>query len=292
MPDRVVARAPATVANLGPGFDALGFALAWYDEVRIERHAGPFELSAAGVGAEHLPRDASNLTARAVERVLGSLDGVRIHKTIAVAYGRGFGSSAAAIVGGLVAARAFGATAHSDDDLLKIAIEIEGHPDNVAPSLLGGITVCAGERVLRLDPPSSIVPLVCVASSRLSTSTARGAVPDQVARAVAVANIGRAALLAASLATGRDDMLLEATEDLLHQPPRFALMPDTGDLVAALRANGIAAFLSGAGPSVTALVPTAHAAAAEQIAHRLAPEGWQVRAETFDARGACLVEQR
>lgn len=289
---RVVVQVPATIANLGPGFDALGCAIAWHNQITLER-ADALEITAAGLGAEGVGRDATNLVARALAAVSGEdPPRVRIHQLIAIAFGRGFGSSAAAIVGGLVGGRALYGTSHSDDDLLRLAIGLEGHGDNVAPCLLGGITVVAGERVARLDPPTGMRPLLCVSPNRMPTETARAALPDAVPRADAVASLARAALLAASLATGRTDTLLEATDDVLHQPARFALIPDTADLVRALRARGIAAFLSGAGPSVAALVPEDGAGAAETDARRLAPEGWDVRLESFDARGAQVVSSR
>lgn len=289
---RVVVRAPATIANLGPGFDAMGLALAWYDEIKVEHHPGGLEITASGLGSEGVTRDDSNLVVRGLNAALGEPPGVRIHTMTAVAFGRGFGSSAISIVAGLVAARALFSTGHSDDELLRLAIEIEGHADNVAPCLLGGITVVSGEAVTRLEPPAGIDALVCVAPTRLSTTVARAALPDTVARADAVANLARAALLAASLATGRTDTLMEATEDLLHQPVRFELMPDSGELVRALRGKGIAAFLAGAGPSVAGLVPAERAEEAQAVARGLAPEAWDVRLEGFDAHGATVVEQR
>lgn len=292
MTDRVVVRAPATVANLGAGFDCLGLALDRYDEVRVERHDGPLEITASGLSAEGVRRDASNSIAEAIARVTGSTDGLRIHKMTAVAFGRGFGSSAAAIVAGLVAGRALGDTEHSDEDLLAIAVELEGHPDNVAPCLLGGVTVSTPERTYRVDPPADIVPIVCVAREGLATSKARGVVPDDVPRETAVANASRTALLMTSLVGNDPSGLLDATEDLLHQPPRFALMPESGTLTAALRGAGIAAFLSGAGPSVTALVARDAAASALKVAQDAAPEGWEVRIEAFSNEGASVVERR
>lgn len=293
MRNKVVVRAPATVANLGPGFDCLGLALAWYDEIRIERHAGPLEITASGLGAENVKRDESNYVYMGLRAVLGDdLPGLRIHKLTSVAYGRGFGSSAISIVAGLVAGRALGVTEHSDAALLEMATEMEGHPDNVAPCMLGGVTVIGGGKVLRLDEPMSLRALVCVAPSRLATKTARGILPETYTRADAVTNLGRAALLAATLADERSDpdLLLAATEDTFHQPPRFELMPDTGDLVRGLRQKGIAAFLSGAGPSVAALVPVNRAEDAEHDARALAPDGWEVRLEDFDDGGATVVE--
>jgi homoserine kinase len=288
----VVVRAPATVANLGPGFDALGCALAWYDEVRVELSGGGLEITAAGPGADGVKRDETNFVAMGLRAVLGELPGARIHVMRAVAFGRGFGSSAIGIVAGLVAGRALGETAHTGDDLLRLATEIEGHPDNVAPCLLGGVTIVAGVHAKRLPPPEGIAVLVGISPNRLATKTARGVLPETLPRADAAGNAARAALLAAALATSDAGALLAATGDVLHQPARFELMPDTGALVDAMRARGFAAFLSGAGPSMAAFVPAANAADAEAAARDCAPEGWSFHVEAFDAAGATVVEQR
>lgn len=292
MTERVVVRVPATIANLGPGFDAIGLALSWYDEIRVERGGDGPAITASGLGAETMPRDDSNGILRGLRAVLGELPPLRIHKMTAVAYARGFGASAIAIVGGLLAGRALSGTAHTDDDLLRLAVQLEGHADNVAPCLLGGIAVCAGEARVRLDPPDGLRVLACVAPGALSTEAARAALPDAVPHADAARTAGRAALLAAALATGQFDALLEATDDLLHQPPRFALMPDAASLVRGLRDDGVAAFLSGAGPSVAALVTAGDADRAASRARDLAPDGWEIRIERIDAAGARIVEQR
>lgn len=289
MTDSVVVRAPGTVANLGPGFDALGLALAWYDEIRVERGADHLDITASGAGADQIYRDERNGIVRGIAAAVGEVPPVRIHRMTAVAFGRGFGSSAIAFVAGLVAARALFETNHTDDDLLALATELEGHPDNVAPCLLGGITVCAGGRVARVAPPVGVEMLVCVAPSTQSTDEARAVLPDPVARADAVGNVGRAALLVAALATGATDLLLEATADTLHQPSRFELLPASGALVRALRGAGIAAFLSGAGPSVAAFV---NDPAAQDVARSLVPAGWDVRLEAIDGAGTTVVASR
>jgi homoserine kinase len=290
--DTVVVRVPATVANLGPGFDSIGLALAWHNEVRIELASDGFEISAAGPGAEQIPRDETNLVSRALAAVIGEAAPVRINQLVAIPAGRGFGSSAAAVVAGLVAGRALRATSHTDADLLEMAVGLEGHADNVAPCLLGGVTVSTEQQTVRLDPPKGIIPLVCIAPGSMSTKRARAALPDEVSRADAVANIGRAGLLVAAIAQGRTDVLMDATEDLLHQPQRFDLMPESGELVRALRGKGIAAFLAGAGPSVAALVGESASADAEVAARALAPEGWEVRLESIDPTGARVVADR
>jgi len=277
--------APATVANLGPGFDALGLALDWYDEVTVEPIERGLEITASGPGADAVLTDETNGIARGVRALLGDETGLRVHRRAEVAFGRGFGSSAISYVAGLVAARALSGGDDSDDRLLAEATRLEGHPDNVAPCLLGGITVCAGGRVARLDPPAGIGVLTCVAPGGLVTAEARAVLAETVSRVAAVDNVGRAGLLVAALASGRADLLFEATADRLHQDARFELMPESAALVRGLRAGGFAAFLSGAGPSVSALVDDARAAAARTLASILA-EGWTVRVVPIAARGA------
>jgi homoserine kinase len=291
VPDRVVVRAPATIANLGPGFDCLGLALAWHNEVRVERDAsGELSVTVAGEGSTQIPRDATNLVVRALASGLGSELGLRVHCTNAIPFGRGFGSSAAAIVAGLTAAALLRDGTSDPGAIVARAAEMEGHADNVAPCVHGGVVVVAGDTVLPLGAPAGISAIVCVAPMALSTEAARHALPEQVPFGDAAANAGRAALLAAALSRGDASSLLAATEDVLHQPARFALAPDAGALVGALRREGIAAFLAGAGPSVAALVAKKDVPAAEATAGRLAAEGWEVRSLPIDAIGALVVE--
>jgi len=291
--DTVVVRVPATIANLGSGFDVIGLALSWHNEVRIERRRDDVVV-VSGVGdlANGLPRDSTNLIVRSLESVMGPLRSITVNQIVAIPMGRGFGSSAAAVVGGLVGARALAGTDDTDEQLLERALTFEGHADNVAPCLLGGITVSTAESTLRIDPPASIRPLVCVAPQAMQTKVARAALPSEVSRADATANLGRAALLVAALSQGRSDVLMDATKDLLHQPVRFGLMPESGELVRALRAEGIAAFLAGAGPSVAALVDDKAALDGETTARALLPEGWDVRLESIDPQGARIVSER
>ena len=287
--DAVVVRVPATVANLGSGFDSIGMALAWHNEVRVERGSG--EVSATGPGAETLPTDDTNLVVRAARAVMGDDAALRVSQAIDVPTGRGFGSSAAAVIAGLVGGRALARTDHTDEQLLDIAIGFEGHADNVAPCLLGGVTISTGKTTARIDPSPSIRPLVYVAPSAMRTDAARAALAKDVSRADAVANVGRAALLVVALIQGRSDLLMDATEDRLHQAARFQLMPDSGQLVIDLRSAGVAAFLSGAGPSVAALVDEGSAAGAEKTARDLAPEGWEVRLGSIDPQGARVISE-
>lgn len=286
----VAVRVPATIANVGPGFDCLGFAIAWHNRITLAS-TDVTRIDVTGPGADRIPRDEKNLVLRAVrawEHAIGAPPqswAITINDD--APYGRGFGSSAAAIVGGVVAARAL---LGGDANALAIAGALEGHLDNVSAALLGGITVSgyAPDDALRIEPPDTIVPLVCVAPGRLSTSAARASLPRQVAFGDAAANAARAGLLVASIASSDPARLLAATEDRLHQPARFALAPDTGALVANLRERGIAAFLSGAGPSVAALVPTADSSGAEATARAVAPDGWEVRIVPFEPAGATV----
>jgi len=290
--DTVVVRVPATIANLGPAFDCMGLALSWHNEVRIERVDEGLVISATGPGSDSIAKDGTNLVVRALETILGSTPVVRMHQLIAIPPGRGFGSSAAAVVAGLVAARALGSTTHTNEQLLDAAIKLEGHADNVAPCLLGGITVSTEERTLRLNPPPNVRVITCAAPSPMATDVAREALLKDVARSDAVANVGRTAMLAAALASGRTDVLFEATDDSLHQARRFELMPQSGELVRALRGKGLAAFLSGAGPSVAALVDVDAASSAEAVARESAPDAWEVRLESIDPFGATIVSER
>ncbi|HVL88676.1 MAG TPA: homoserine kinase [Actinomycetota bacterium] len=284
----VTVRVPATIANLGPGFDCLGLAIAWHNRVTLAP-AGTTTIAVTGPGEDRIPRNDNNLVLRSVrawEAAVGAAPGEwAIDIDNDAPYGRGFGSSAAAIVGGLVAARA---AIGGDANVLALAGEIEGHLDNVSAALLGGITVSgyAPGDAIRIEPPSRIVPLVCVAAGRLSTKEARASLPAQVPFGDAVANASRAALLVAVLTADDPARLLAATEERLHQPPRFRIAPETGALVAALRSEGIAAFLSGAGPSVAALVAADEAGDIRALAERAAPEGWDVRIVPFEANGA------
>jgi homoserine kinase len=262
-PTRV--RVPATSANLGPGFDALGLALTLYDDVvaQVSDDAG-IRVDVHGEGADAVPRDHRHLVAKAMLRGFDALGGrprgVDLVCANRIPHGRGLGSSSAAIIAGLLLARALvvgGDERLPDAALLELAVTLEGHPDNVAACLYGGVVVAftrsSGETdVLRLSAAPGIVPVVCVPSTAVPTKKSRALLPETVPHADAAFNAARAALLVPAL-TSRPDLLLEATDDRLHQPYRRAAYPRTGDLVAKLRAVGIPAAVSGAGPTVLAL---------------------------------------
>jgi homoserine kinase len=276
---------PATSANLGPGFDALGLALDLHDVVDAELAGSGLEVRVSGAGAGEVPLDADHLVVQAMRATLASLGveaaGLRLRCTNAIPHGRGLGSSAAAIVAGVLAARVLAGAPDEPEAALAFAAELEGHPDNVAACLLGGLTVAWNSsgrtRAVALDVHPDVRPVVFVPSESLSTEAARGLLPASVPHAAAARNAGRAALLVQAL-TRRPDLLFDATEDELHQPYRAPAMPDTLTLMKDLRGRGIAAVVSGAGPSVLAL-----ATGGQDIGDAL---GWDVRALPVDRRGA------
>ncbi len=258
----VTVAVPATSANLGPGFDCLGLALDLHDVLTAEVVPSGLEIEIAGEGAGTLPRDERHLVVRSMRaafKVLGvEPSGLRLRFENSIPQSRGLGSSSAAIVGGLALARALtvDGARFDDDSLLFLANQIEGHPDNVAPAVVGGFVVSGqtSDEVWALSAPiaSSIAAVAFVPPTGVSTAAARGLLPEQVPHAVAAANTGRAAVLVAALA-GAPDQLFRGTEDFLHQEFRSSAMPDSYALVTSLRDRGKAAFISGAGPTVLVL---------------------------------------
>jgi homoserine kinase len=281
----VRARVPATSANLGPGFDALGLALGLHDDLEVRALGSPgVVVEVAGEGDGSVPLGEDHLVVRALRLGLDHAGapqtGLHLTCTNRIPHGRGLGSSAAAAVGGLLLARALLAEpdALDDDAVLNLATELEGHPDNAAPALLGGATVAWLEvdeephlpgrgsgpvgrarpraRAVRLDVHPDVAPLVVVPATALSTAKARGVLPATVPHADAAHQAGRAALLVEALGR-RPDLLVPATHDWLHQRYRRAVMPESLALVENLRARGVAAVVSGAGPTVLALARAA-----------------------------------
>ena len=254
---------PATSANLGPGFDCLGVALSLRDELTAEVVDGPPSVSVSGEGADEVPRDDSHLVVRAMHAGVRRDGAVRrrsvdLHCHNAIPHGRGLGSSSAAIVGGLVLARALvaGGTLLLDDDaVFRLAADLEGHPDNVAPAFYGGFVISGreGERwfAVRSGVDPRVSTVVFVPATPLATSVARRLLPASVSHDDAAANAGRTALLVAALA-GQPEHLLAATRDFVHQHYREPAMPQTLGLVTSLRDDDIPAVVSGAGPSVLA----------------------------------------
>ncbi|GAB3238796.1 homoserine kinase [Kineosporia babensis] len=260
---RATVRVPATSANLGPGFDTLGLALTIHDVVTLSLAPTGLEVSVEGQGAAGVPLTEEHLVVRAVragfDHVGVPQPGIRLHCVNGIPHGRGLGSSAAAVVAGLVAARGCLQEPEALDDatVLALATSLEGHPDNAAAALLGGCTISwhthsGVPRAERIDVRADLDPVVCVPAGELSTSTARAMLPALVPHPDASFNAGRSALLVHAL-TRRPDLLLEATEDRLHQAQRAPAMPETAELVHKVRELGAAAVVSGAGPSVLVL---------------------------------------
>ena len=280
--DHVRVTVPATSANLGPGFDSLGLALDHHDVVEV-RALGSAEVTVevTGEGAEDVPRGEDHLVVRAIRAALDHVGApqVGLHLTCrnAIPHGRGMGSSAAAVVAGILAARGLVADPDALDDevALGLATALEGHPDNAAPALLGGVTIAwlteAGPRAVVVPVHEDVVPVVLVPAGRCATRTARGVLPAQVPHGDAAFVAGRAALLVHAL--GREPAhLLDATADLLHQRYRAAVMPGTWTLVEALRDAGQAAVVSGAGPAVLVLERAQDHAAAGAVRDALLAE--------------------
>lgn len=301
-------RVPATSANLGPGFDAFGLALALYDEVvaALLPRGLDVEVVAEAGGSDDVPCDESHLVVRAARAGFDALGvgqpGLMLRCTNRIPHGRGLGSSSAAIVAGLAAARALAGFSPDSDWLLRLAAEVEGHPDNVAAAVLGGFTVAwnepSGARALRVDPDGDLRPVVFVPDVRQSTAASRVTLPTHVTHADAAWNAGRTALLALVVAgvgrgaegasTGLKHLLFEATEDRLHQPYRLPTAPGTRKLVEQLRSAGIAAVLSGSGPTVLALAVGDQAV---RLAEDFADEGFRVVPLAVDRRGVQLLSR-
>lgn len=284
---------PASSANLGPAFDCAGLALGVYDELVAMVTDDPGVLiEVAGEGEKDVPRDETHLVVRAMRAGFDWLGvdvpGFVLRTDNRIPHGRGLGSSAAAAIGGIVLARAMvddGPDRMTDSDVLQVALAFESHPDNLAAALYGGLTVAWLESdgfadAVRMVPHPSVQPVVLVPSGQLLTSTARALLPETVAFSDATANVGRAALLVHAL-TVDPTRLVSATQDRLHQGCRARAYPHTAELVDQLRSAGLAAVVSGAGPSVLVL------ASADQVAHL--PEvgqGWVSYVVDVAAAGA------
>jgi homoserine kinase len=260
MTQRVCIRVPATSANMGPGFDCLGMALDIWNTIEVESGSSGFEVS--GEGADSLPRDESNLVYKSFRAVFEGMERpvpqVSITCQNEIPLGRGLGSSAAAVAGGLMAANELCGGPLSKERLLELAAKIEGHPDNAAAAIMGCCQIVVqhdeGLITATVPVPEGLKAVLFVPDVPMPTEQARGLLPKQVDRGDAVYNIGRVALLIRALATGDLSHLAVATEDRLHQPARQKIFfPMRNIFRAALSAGALGVFLSGAGSSVLAL---------------------------------------
>jgi len=292
--------APATSANLGPGFDVLALAIDLANEVLIVRREGPLAVHVEGEGADEVPANADNLFCRALASGIGSLDGLEITCRNRIPFGRGLGSSAAAVCAGLVAANALGHLRWSPSDILARAIEFEGHGDNAAACLDGGITALVpGPRALRVQPPDGLALVVVIPGVKVFTDEARDAMPQQVAIADAANGISATAGLLLTLERGYLDELPEfLMTDRMHEPYRGPLCPGL-DALKALDVDGLLGVtVSGSGPSMVMWVEalkasdvaagarealTSAGVAAEVRVERVAPTGIRARWEGLEA---------
>ena len=296
---KVTVKVPATSANLGPGFDTLGMALSYYDELIVEAVAGSGAVvEVHGEGAGEVATDEKNLVVKSIAYTFAKygqkLPGLKLTAHNIIPHGRGMGSSGAAVVSGIVAAKGLldGLVEISDEDLLTIATELEGHPDNVAPALFGGLTIAwedeSGPHHKKLFVHRGVSPLELVPNHKMSTALARSLQPESVPHDDAVFNVSRSALLIAAL-TQSPELLLAATEDRLHQDYRAAAMPETDAIVKLMREHGHAAVVSGAGPSVLVLASDpAQRLEAAKLAAKHYPD-WQALLLAVDFKGATVA---
>ena len=295
----VTVRVPATSANLGPGFDALGLALTLHDVIEARIVPGGVAIEVSGAGEETAAAEEGHLIIRAMRAAFdaagGQPPGIGLRCVNAIPHGYGLGSSAAAIVAGLLAARALAprGAVLTDADVLRLATRLEGHPDNVAACLAGGLTIAwtsdAGPQAARLTPVAGLTPVLCVPEAPLATEQARGLLPPTVPHADAATNAARTALLIAAL-TSDPALLMAGTEDLLHQPYRAPAMPATAGLISRLRTAGIPAVVSGAGPAVLALTAAGTHPGPEAVQKIASGTGdtWRVQALDVDTEGATI----
>ena len=295
-------RVPATTANLGPGFDCLGLALDLWNEVRFSLEGRGVVATAAGLGAESLPGDETNLIARSFLRLCEEAGraapaGLRIHSELSVPPSSGLGSSAAAVTAGLLGANTLLGYPLDRGQMLELAADIEGHPDNVAATIFGGLTIVVrrGDRLLTKKILVSEVHIALVVPELpFSTKTARAGLPKQVSMQDAVFNLGRTPLVVEALRTGDLELLHDVMEDRLHQAARLKLIPG-GPVawVAAQRAGAAAVAISGSGPSLVAFVGLGTDAlrVARAMSEAFADEGISARplGLTASAAGATVV---
>lgn len=293
-------KVPATTANLGPGFDTLGLALSLYDELQVVvRDDNAIRVTVHGEGEGIVHTDESNLVAQSVAHVFSRYDiplpGLDIVANNAIPQGKGLGSSGAAIVAGVMVAKGLleGIVSLDATRMLELATELEGHPDNVAPSLFGGLTIAwvadDGPKYKKLFAHRGVSTVVFVPEKAVSTALARSLQPTSVPHKDAIFNVSRSALLIASLIQS-PELLLAATEDRLHQSYRASAMRETDDLIQMLRQNGLAAVVSGAGPSVLVLCsdPGQRLLAAELVSEN-SVSTWTPLMLAVDLKGATVM---
>lgn len=287
---------PATTANLGAGFDCIGAALTLYNQFSFTP-ATELSFSVTGAEAERVKTDESNLAYQAFVKLYEHIEQipppVHIEIELGVPLARGLGSSATAIVGGLVGANRLAGSPLGEIEVMNLAIALEGHPDNVVPALLGGCRLSASDTsqnwaICDIPWHDSIIPVVAIPDFELSTTEARRVLPTEVSRADAIFNAAHLGLLVRALQTGKGDWLRAALQDRLHQPYRQALIPGFEAVqAAALKAGAWGLVISGAGPTMLAMVNKAQA---DGVKREIAA-AWQSVGVMADVRSLCLDHQ-
>lgn len=274
--ERAAVRVPATSANLGPGFDVLGLSLKYFDELSVEVSDGPDQVNVIGEGETELPTDDKHLVIRSMRAAFDfaglKVPGLKLTCKNQIPHARGMGSSSAAIVGGIALARELmGAERLSISDFINLAGRLEGHPDNIAPCILGGMTIAwidnEGHHAVKLDVHPDIVPVVSIPDFKVPTETARGLLPLRIAHDDAVFNLSRSSLMVYAM-TKDPDLLFTATEDRMHQRQRADVMPQTLRAITELRSVGLPAVISGAGPTVLTLAAAGSASQVSEVLQR------------------------
>lgn len=300
----VKVRVPGTSANLGAGFDTLGIACCCYNELELSLHRDEYlDIELQGEGAKDIPTDNRNIVWQSITQVLKKAGveqefrGAKLHMTNGIPLSRGLGSSAAAIVGGIKAANEALGAPLSTQELLELATEIEGHPDNVAPALLGGMTISTVKNghpeTFRFIPKLHFKMVVAIPDFYLPTKAAREVLPDKVDRRDAISNIGNAAMLVAALLKGSKKFIYNAFDDRLHQPYRERLIPGMSDVFKEARTAGaMGTFLSGAGPCIIAFTDNSEEKVGTSMISAFADHGVKAEYRIFslDRDGAVVIE--
>ncbi len=291
-------RIPATSANLGAGFDALGLALSYYNYVELEESD---TIDISSTDSVQIPKDESNLiyiSARDLFEVCGKrLNGLKIIQSNDIPMARGLGSSSACIVAGLVGANTLLGSPLTTDDLVDLAAQIEGHPDNTAPALLGGIVTAVfdGRKVqwVKQEVFTKLKFVAIIPDFELKTEKARACLPKEVSHRDAVYNLSRAALFSASLLTGKFENLRTAVDDKLHQPYRMELIPHCSEVFDIAYTHGAyGVYISGAGPTVMAIVDEKNEFFVGKMRFSLENaglNGWRVEQFSIDNEGTTIL---
>ncbi len=298
---RTSLRIPATTANLGPGFDTFGLALTLYNRIRVETTGsdGGISVSVRGEGEGQIPKDERNLIFVSIraffERIGRPIPGLKIDAENKIPLARGLGSSASAVVGGLVAANLLSGSPLSDADLIHLATQIEGHPDNAVACVLGGFTAAAQSdgkvTTIRTSLEKRIRAVVAIPTFELETLKARSALPASVSMQDAVYNVSHTALMAIALAKGDFEVVRAAMKDRLHQPYRASFIPGmTRVFEGAMGAGALGVAISGAGPALIALVEEQEARVGEAMCRAWEAEGISSRILTLDVDTDGTVE--